>query len=131
MSNKFENAIDRFSISLGDKIAWLYVGVVAVSMYEIFMRYLFNNPTEWVHETVTYTVGLCVIVANNYCMSKDLHMRVDLIYSNAKPMLKFCLKIFNNVAMIVLFALMGLCVIQNYGKGMVFAIGGITFTINR
>lgn len=106
MGKTFEEAIDDFSVAMGEKICWLYALVVIISIWEIFMRYVFNDPTEWVHETVTFIVGFCLLLGNNYCMSRDSHMRVDLLYSNAGPKLKYVLEIFNTTAQVILFALL-------------------------
>ena len=50
--------IDRLNTLLGEWLAWLYLVAVAITAYEVVMRYIFNAPTTWAFEL---TVLLCAI----------------------------------------------------------------------
>ena len=74
-----ENAIDRWVIKVGDLVMWLYVIAVLISFYEVIMRYFFDSPTVWVHETTIAIVGMSMAYGGIYCYSTDSHIRVTLV----------------------------------------------------
>jgi len=49
------------------------------------MRYAFNAPTIWVHETTTTLTALCFAFGGAYCLAVDKHIRVVLIYDHVGP----------------------------------------------
>lgn len=66
------------------RIARLFaVGIIiamAVLVLEIFLRYVFNSPTTWAHETTTFLSALTFIFGGLYCVARNSHIRVVLIY---------------------------------------------------
>jgi TRAP-type C4-dicarboxylate transport system permease small subunit len=74
-----ENALDRWVIRVGDVVMWLYVVAVLISFYEVIMRYFFDSPTVWVHETTIAIVGMSMAYGGIYCYSTDSHIRVNLV----------------------------------------------------
>lgn len=74
-----ENAFDRWVIKVGDVVMWLYVIAVLISFYEVIMRYFFDAPTVWVHETTIAIVGMSMAYGGIYCYSTDSHIRVNLV----------------------------------------------------
>ncbi len=67
--------------------------LVVVITFDVFMRYVFNNPTNWAYElsymlgTVTISLGL------PYVHFHSSHVRVDVIYSRLSPMAKLVLDV--------------------------------------
>ena len=74
-----ETALDRWIVKLGDIVTWLYMIAVAISFYEVIMRYFFDAPTVWVHETTIAIVGMAMAYGGIYCFSNDSHIRVTLV----------------------------------------------------
>ncbi|PLX90510.1 MAG: C4-dicarboxylate ABC transporter permease [Desulfuromonas sp.] len=74
-----ETALDRWIVKLGDVVTWLYVIAVLISFYEVIMRYFFNSPTVWVHETTTAIVGIAMAYGGIYCFSNDSHISVHIV----------------------------------------------------
>ncbi len=77
--NECDTALDRWIVKLGDIVTWLYVVAVLISFYEVIMRYFFNSPTVWVHETTTAIVGMAMAYGGIYCFSNDSHISVTLV----------------------------------------------------
>lgn len=78
-----ETPQDRLSagvIALGRPFGFALLLVAAFSFYEVVMRYVFNAPTEWVHETTTAMTAICFAFGGVYCVATDRHIRVVLIY---------------------------------------------------
>ncbi len=74
-----DTALDRWILKLGDVVTWLYVLAVVISFYEVIMRYFFNSPTVWVHETTIAIVGMAMAYGGIYCYSNDSHISVQLV----------------------------------------------------
>lgn len=49
------------------------------------MRYAFNAPTSWVHETTSAMTAVCFAFGGVYCLAIGKHIRVDLIYDAIPP----------------------------------------------
>jgi TRAP-type mannitol/chloroaromatic compound transport system permease small subunit len=47
MLQKFLITIDRFSMAVGHAFAWCILILTLGTSYEVFMRYVLNNPTSW------------------------------------------------------------------------------------
>jgi TRAP-type C4-dicarboxylate transport system permease small subunit len=74
-----ENGLDRLVIKVGNVVMWLYVIAVLISFYEVIMRYFFDSPTVWVHETTIAIVGMSMAYGGIYCYSTDSHIRVTIV----------------------------------------------------
>ncbi|WP_306031161.1 TRAP transporter small permease subunit [Stappia sp. MMSF_3263] len=58
---------------------------MAVLINEVVLRYLFNAPTIWAHETTIFLCGIAFIYGGLYCTARDRHIRVVLIYDALPP----------------------------------------------
>jgi len=54
--------------------------IMAVLTYEIVMRYVFNAPTIWAHETSTYVFAIYVLLAGGYTLREGFFVRMDILY---------------------------------------------------
>lgn len=79
-AERASNALDRGIVWLGRKLSLIFALVAVVSCYEIARRYLFDDPTIWVHETATFLGGALFIFGGLYALATDRHVRVVLIY---------------------------------------------------
>ena len=50
--------------------------------YEVAMRYVFDAPTRWVHETVVFLSAIAFVFGGLYVAAIDKHIRVVLFYDN-------------------------------------------------
>ena len=66
----------------GVYVAALFLVSAAIIMYEIFMRYVLNAPTLWVTETTIFICAVAFIYGGLYCVARDRHIRVVLIYDH-------------------------------------------------
>ncbi|SNZ21255.1 TRAP transporter small permease subunit [Cohaesibacter gelatinilyticus] len=71
---------DGLSEFVGRAISWLTLGMIAVLMYEIIMRYFLNSPTIWAHETSTMLYGGFCILAGTYTLRHKGHVRSEVIW---------------------------------------------------
>ncbi|WP_375263349.1 TRAP transporter small permease subunit [Palleronia sp.] len=70
---------------LGRVVAIGFLIVTFFTFYEVTMRYVFNAPTSWVHETTIAMTAICFAFGGAYCLAIDKHIRVVLIYDAISP----------------------------------------------
>lgn len=64
------------------------IGIVVamlILIQEVVLRYVFNAPTIWAHETTIFLSGVAFIYGGLYCAARDRHIRVVLIYDALPP----------------------------------------------
>lgn len=61
---------------------------VAILINEVFLRYVFNAPTIWAHETTIFLCGIAFIFGGLYCTAHDKHIRVVLLYDLLGPKMR-------------------------------------------
>lgn len=71
--------LDIWIVKLGNVVGWLYFVAVVISVFEVIMRYGFDRPTTWAHETTLMLVGIGMLWGGSYCMAEDRHIRVTVI----------------------------------------------------
>ena len=74
-------AIDRVVQVTGELVAYWAVLAVFAYYYEVMARYVFNSPTNWVHESMFLMFGIQYMAAGAYAYQDDTHVRVDILYS--------------------------------------------------
>lgn len=72
---------DRISLFCGEYVAFWSVLAVFVYYYEVLVRYVFNSPTNWAHESMFLMFGMQYLVAGSYAMLTESHVRVDIFYA--------------------------------------------------
>lgn len=80
-----QDGLSRLLLPLGPVFGIAFLLVTLFTLYEVLMRYAFNAPTIWVHETTTALTALCFAFAGAYCLGTDRHIRVVLIYDAVSP----------------------------------------------
>ena len=77
--------IDRLSTLAGQVCAWVIVGLTALISWEVFSRYVFNTPHAWVLDAQIMLYGVLFMMAGAYTLSKEGHVRGDVLYSFFEP----------------------------------------------
>jgi len=69
-------AIDAFGIVFA-------IGIIAsalILLNEVVLRYGFDSPTIWAHETTIFLCAMAFVYGGLYCVVRNSHIRVVLIY---------------------------------------------------
>jgi TRAP-type mannitol/chloroaromatic compound transport system permease small subunit/heme exporter protein D len=82
---RFTNMIDALSVRVGEFVAYWGVIAVFVYYYEVIARYVFNSPTNWVHESMFLMFGMSYMLAGAFGYYSDQLVRVDVFYSRWSP----------------------------------------------
>ena len=74
--------LDRLVRLTGEFVAYWAVLAVFAYYYEVVARYVFNSPTNWVHESMFLMFGMQYMLAGAYAYRDESHVRVDIVYSH-------------------------------------------------
>ena len=77
--------VDRLSTWIGQFFSWLVVGLTALIGYEVFSRYVLNSPHAWAFDAMIMMYGTMFMMAGAYTLSKNGHVRGDILYGFLKP----------------------------------------------
>lgn len=106
--NIVTKVIDKISDFTGVFIALWTVTAVVAYFYEVVMRYIFNMPTIWVHESSFLLFGMQYLMTGAYAMLHGAHVRVDIMYIKLPPRGRVGMDIFTSVFFFIfVLALMG------------------------
>lgn len=89
--------LDRAIVWLGKKLSLVFAVIVLVSFYEIIRRYVFDAPTLWVHETVTFAGATLFVFGGLYALATDRHVRIVLIYDAVSPRVQRWLRVVHHL----------------------------------
>ena len=85
MLQKFLITIDRFSMAVGHAFAWCILILTLGTSYEVFMRYVLNNPTSWAFDMSYILYGGLFIMSGAYALSRNAHVRGDVLFRLLRP----------------------------------------------
>ncbi|MFD1362416.1 TRAP transporter small permease subunit [Lentibacillus salinarum] len=85
---KVELTIDSISEWLG-RIGWLLIlYALFFGLFDVIMRYFFNEPSLWISTTIQYSMVLLACVSGAYSLNTDSFVKVDLFYEKFSPRTK-------------------------------------------
>lgn len=90
----FIKAIARINEKMGQMVSYLIIFLVAVILYEIFVRYLLNSPTIWAHEVSQMVYGVYVILLGGYVLQRGGHVNVEILYNRFRPRTRAIIDLF-------------------------------------
>ena len=77
--------VDRLSTWLGQLFAWLIVALTLMISWEVFSRYALNEPHDWALNLQIMMYGTLFRMAGAYTLSKNGHVRGDVLYGFFEP----------------------------------------------
>jgi TRAP-type mannitol/chloroaromatic compound transport system permease small subunit len=78
--NAFVRTVGRVNEWVGRIAGLLIVGVVLIILREVVFRGLFDWPSLWADESMTYLAGLAYALGGGYTLLHRKHVLVDLVY---------------------------------------------------
>lgn len=70
---------------IGHAFAWCILILTFGTSYEVFVRYVLNNPTSWAFDMSYILYGALFFMAGAYALSRNGHVRGDFIYRMWRP----------------------------------------------
>jgi TRAP-type mannitol/chloroaromatic compound transport system permease small subunit len=77
--------IDRISTFVGQAFSWLIVSLTFMITWEVISRYAFDNPHPWAFDVMSMMYGTVFMMAGAYTLSKNGHVRGDVLYGFFSP----------------------------------------------
>jgi TRAP-type mannitol/chloroaromatic compound transport system permease small subunit len=77
--------VDAISTFVGQAFAWLIVTLTLMIAYEVFSRYALGTPHAWVFDASNMMYGTLFMMAGAYTLSKNGHVRGDVLYGFFSP----------------------------------------------
>ena len=74
------HGIDQLSKSVGHAFAWCIVILILGTSYEVFVRYILDDPTGWAFDMSSILYGGLFLMAGAYALSRGSHVRGDIFY---------------------------------------------------
>jgi TRAP-type mannitol/chloroaromatic compound transport system permease small subunit len=88
---KFLFFVDRVSTWVGQAFAWLILVLTLQVSWEVFSRYVLNKPNAWSFDLMIMMYGTAFMMAGAYTLSKNGHVRGDVLYGFFPPRLQAAL----------------------------------------
>jgi TRAP-type mannitol/chloroaromatic compound transport system permease small subunit len=85
MINRFVRGIDVLSKTVGHAFAWCIIILTFGTSYEVFVRYVLNDPTSWAFDFSYLMYGALFFMAGAYTLSRNGHVRGDFLYRMWPP----------------------------------------------
>ena len=80
--------IDKISTWIGQFFSWLIVALTFMISWEVFSRYFLDNPHAWAFDVMSMMYGSLFMMAGAYTLSKNGHVRGDVLYGFFPPRLQ-------------------------------------------
>jgi TRAP-type mannitol/chloroaromatic compound transport system permease small subunit len=77
--------IDQVSTWVGQAFSWLIVSLTLLITWEVFSRYVLDHPHAWVFDVMIMMYGTLFMMAGAYTLSKNGHVRGDVLYGFFPP----------------------------------------------
>jgi len=69
----------------GNAASYLFLVIVAISGYEVLMRYAVGQPTVWVHELSIALAATCFVIGGPYVHRSRRHITISYVYEKMSP----------------------------------------------
>jgi TRAP-type mannitol/chloroaromatic compound transport system permease small subunit len=85
MIDRFIYGVDYLSRTVGHAFAWCIIILTLGTSWEVFVRYVMDDPTSWAFDFSYLMYGGLFFMAGAYTLSRNGHVRGDFIYRLWRP----------------------------------------------
>ena len=108
-------AIDALNRFLGERVCYLYLLAVAITAWEVVLRYVFNAPTSWGFELTILLCAICYLLSGGFVTLQNRHVAITALYDVMPARVRWWLDI---AGMLTGILAMGLLVWAAYGPAL-------------
>ena len=90
----FNRSVDHVSRFLGLSVGNLYLLAAACTLWEVFSRYLLNQPTQWVFEVVMVLCAVAWMISAGFVTLQKRHIGITVLYLMAPERVRWWLDLF-------------------------------------
>ena len=80
--------VDKLSTWVGQVFSWLILALTLMISWEVFSRYVLSAPHAWAFDVMIMLYGTLFMMAGAYTLSKNGHVRGDVLYGFFPPRLQ-------------------------------------------
>ena len=80
--------VDKVSTFVGHAFSWLIMALTFMITWEVFSRYVLDHPHPWAFDAMIMMYGSMFMMAGAYTLSKNGHVRGDVLYGFFPPRLQ-------------------------------------------
>jgi TRAP-type mannitol/chloroaromatic compound transport system permease small subunit len=80
--------VDKISTWVGQMFSWLILALTLLISWEVFSRYVLSAPHAWAFDAMIMLYGTLFMMAGAYTLSKNGHVRGDVLYGFFPPRLQ-------------------------------------------
>ncbi|MFH1933584.1 MAG: TRAP transporter small permease subunit [Pseudomonadota bacterium] len=73
------DTIDKINCWIGKVVSIFVLLIMSITLLEVVLRYGFNRPTMWVHETSQQIFAIAFLLGSAYTLREGGHVRVDIL----------------------------------------------------
>jgi TRAP-type mannitol/chloroaromatic compound transport system permease small subunit len=106
-------SIDKVSTVIGQFFSWLIVALTFMISWEVFSRYVLDSPHSWAFDVMSMMYGTLFMMAGAYTLSKNGHVRGDVLYGFFPPRLQAWL----DLTLYIVFFIPGVVALAYAGYG--------------
>jgi TRAP-type mannitol/chloroaromatic compound transport system permease small subunit len=77
--------VEDLNSLVGRIVAVGLLGLIALVVWEVFLRYVLNAPTTWGTELITYLFAGYVLLGGGYTLLHGDHVAMDIVYASLSP----------------------------------------------
>jgi len=77
--------VDKVSTFVGHAFSWLIIALTLHVSWEVFSRYVLDNPRAWAFDAMIMMYGTLFMMAGAYTLAKSGHVRGDVLYGFFEP----------------------------------------------
>jgi TRAP-type mannitol/chloroaromatic compound transport system permease small subunit len=70
---------------VGKVVSLWIIALIGIVLFEVVMRYVFNRPTIWVHETSVYIYGAMWILVGGLVLLRNRMVNMEIFYVRLSP----------------------------------------------
>lgn len=78
-------AIDGLNEVVGRIVSVVAVLFAAIIIYDVILRYVFNEPTRWAFDVSKQLFGFYFVLLGGYALRHKAHVRVDILTERFSP----------------------------------------------
>lgn len=98
--------IDRLSRGIGAIVSYFYLVIVAITAYEVVMRYVLLQPTIWVHDLAVALCALGFVFGGPVALSARQHIAITALYEHFGAGTRRRLDVVNSLLSVVYLAVL-------------------------
>jgi len=77
--------VDKISTWVGHAFSFLIVALTLLVTWEVFSRYVLDDPHAWAFDAMNMLYGTLFMMAGAYTLAKNGHVRGDVLYGFFRP----------------------------------------------